>query len=170
VPDCQNDAAVVESQIGRPPRTPWRVAVRCKYGYPAVIASPGLLDDGTRFPTALWLTCPWVGEAAAAEESAGATAQWSERASTDPALAQALRNADEQVRARRTAESGGEDPCPSVGIAGQRDPLGVKCLHAHAAAALAGIDDPIGVAVLERCGRDCPDGRCARFDVSEREG
>jgi hypothetical protein len=66
-----------------------------------------------------------------------------------------------ELRRARARESGGEDPCPAVGLAGQRDPLGVKCLHAHAALVLVGIHDPVGEAELGKIDRDCPDGRCA---------
>jgi hypothetical protein len=35
-------------------------------------------------------------------------------------------------------------------VAGQADPLAVKCLHARVAAALAGIADPVGEGVLKQ--------------------
>lgn len=163
------DAAIVRAQLGRPPRDPWRVAVRCAYGYPSVIASPGRLEDGTPFPTLFWLTCPWIAETAWRAESAGETAAWASVASSDESIGEQLKAADVKLRQARVAESGGLDPCASVGIAGQRDPLGVKCLHAHAALALSGIDDPIGRAVLEERGRYCPDERCARLPIMESE-
>lgn len=132
-----------------------------------MIASPATLEDGTPFPTLYWLTCPWIAEGAAREESTGATARWVERARSEPDLSAALVAADAALRDARRDESGGSDPCASVGIGGQRDPLGVKCLHVHAAAFLAGIDDPIGRAVIETTGDACPDERCARFTGPE---
>ena len=125
-----------------------------------MIISPSLLADGTPFPTFAWLTCPHLSEALAAEESAGATAAWARRAASEPALAEGLHAADRVVRAVRAAESGGVDACESVGLAGQRDPLGVKCLHAHVAMALIGIEDPIGIAELGKIPSSCPNGRC----------
>lgn len=133
----------------------------CSFGYPNVIASPSLLQDGTPFPTLFWLTCPFLAEAAAAAESAGACAEWASRAHSDPELASALREADAEVRVRRAAESRGDDACAAVGLAGQRDPLGVKCLHVHVAYALAGIADPIGEALIAEVGEVCVDERCA---------
>jgi predicted aconitase with swiveling domain len=56
--------------------------------------------------------------------------------------------ADAAYRTARAAEGGGTDPCPVVGVAGQSDPLAVKCLHARVAAALAGTGDPVGEGVL----------------------
>jgi len=155
------EATLVGLQLGRAPRGPWRVAARCGFGRPTAIVSPSRLTDGTPFPTYAWLTCPWLAEFVGAEESAGGAAAYAARAATDPALADALRAADQRVRQLRAAESGGTDACASVGLAGQRDPLGVKCLHAHAALALVGVADPVGEELLGRVDRTCPDDRCA---------
>lgn len=149
--------------MGRCPRDPWRVAVRCLFGYPTVIASPVRLADGTPFPTWAWLTCPRITEAVSRCESAGGVAEWASRATADSDLAAALRELDAAVRVVREREGGGEQASGDVGLAGQRNPLGVKCLHAHVAYALAGLDDPIGCAVLEQVGRDCDDERCAKL-------
>lgn len=157
------DSDVVAAQIGRPPRDPWQVAVRCADGFPSVIASPPLLADGTPFPTHLWLTCPHVADAASAEESAGACDRWAARLAADPELAAAVRAADSDLRALRAASATGADGCAAVGVAGQRDALATKCIHAHAALALAGVADPIGHALLARCGRRCSDARCRRL-------
>lgn len=125
-----------------------------------MIVSPGILDDGTPFPTHAWLTCPHLIEQLAAEESAGAAAGWAARASVDAELAERLAATDVALREARARESGGVDPCRSVGLAGQRGPLGVKCLHAHVALVLIGIDDPIGQAELEKVRPTCDDVRC----------
>lgn len=162
------DATCVAAQLGRAPRRPWRVASRCSYGYPNAIVSPACLEDGTPFPNLAWLTCPWLLERVAALESAGGTAEWTRRAQDDPAIAAALRDADAIVRQRRAVESGGEDAFTDVGLAGQRDPLKVKCLHAHVALGLLGIEDPIGREVLAATGDVCPDRRCERLVVLTR--
>lgn len=154
---------LVTAQIGRAPREPWRVVSRCSYGYPNTVVSPSRLSDGTPFPTLAWLTCPWLTEEVAASESVGAAAAWTAKAADDQTLATRLRATDAAVRQARAVESQGDDACPSVGIAGQRDPLKVKCLHAHVALALLGIEDPIGHSVLEEKGSTCPDERCARL-------
>lgn len=156
------DAALVEVQVGRAPRTPWHVAVRCGYGRASVISSPPVLDDGTPFPTLYWLTCPWLVERVGDLESAGDVRVWANRLRSDTVLADAMREADAEYRVRRSAD--GPDPCAAVGIAGQRDPLATKCLHAHVAASLAGIADPVGQAVLGQIETECPDDRCAELD------
>jgi len=122
------------------------------------------LEDGEPFPTAFWLTCPHQSEALAALESSGAAAAWTKRVAADPGLAAAVRSADAAYRAARAAEGGGGDACTAVGVAGQADPLVVKCLHARLAARLAGIGDPVGAGVLEELeagpGTECGDDRC----------
>ena len=155
------EKTLVAAQLGRAPREPWRVAARCSYGYPTAIVSPSRLADGSPFPTFAWLTCPWLLDFAAAEESEGGAARWARRAADDAGTADALRAVDAEVREMRAAESGGADACEGVGVAGQRDPLGVKCLHAHIALALVGLDDPVGAGELGKIQRECPDGRCA---------
>jgi uncharacterized protein len=157
---ASGESALVAAQLGREPRGPWRVAARCTRGFPSVIVSPGILEDGTPFPTHAWLTCPHLVELLSAEESCGAAAGWAERARVDPGLAARLAAADAVLRDVRARESGGVDPCEAVGLAGQRGPLGVKCLHAHVALTLIGIDDPIGQAELEKLSPTCVDVRC----------
>lgn len=134
---------------------------RCRFGHPNTVASPSRLSDGTPFPTLVWLTCPWLTEEVAALESLGAAAEWTAKAADDETIAAQLRAADAAVRRARAEESGGDDTCADVGIAGQRDPLKVKCLHAHVALALIGLEDPIGLAVLGEKGAACPDERCS---------
>jgi len=145
------------------PREPWRVGARCRWDRAAVIVSPSTLADGTPFPNLAWLTCPWLLDLVAAEESLGGAAAYAAKAAEEPAFAEALRAADVRVRELRAAESGGVDGCCGVGIAGQRDPLGVKCLHAHVALALVGVADPVGTDLLSRVTRWCDDDRCARL-------
>ncbi|MDO8915906.1 MAG: DUF501 domain-containing protein [Coriobacteriia bacterium] len=159
------DAADVERQIGRPPRGRWRVALRCSYGRPRVIEVAPVLEDGSPFPTTLWLTCPWLAGAVSDVESLGRAAEWAGMLSADPDLAAAAGAADDDYRRLRASLADGADPCAGVGTAGQADPLAVKCLHARVAAALGGIADPVGLGVLASLGQDgfaaeCPERRC----------
>jgi hypothetical protein len=160
-PACPNEEAVVAAQIGRPPRAPWRVVVRCAYGHPRVIASPPRLADGTPFPTTYWLTCPLLVSEVGEVESAGGADVWTRRVERDRRLARLLGMADAAYRVARSEEGGGEDPCADTGIAGTRDPRRVKCLHAHVAAYLAGIPDPVGEAIAAGLTDRCQDERCA---------
>lgn len=153
-----DDARIVAWQLGRPPRGSWRVAARCSYGHPTVIATAP--DRDLPFPTLYYLTCPHLATAVSAVESAGGVARWRDEVAQHPALAERFDSADAAYRAARGAEAGGVDPFPLVGIAGQRDVRGVKCLHAHVAAFLAGIDDPVGEGVLADMAPECDDCRC----------
>lgn len=126
-----------------------------------MIATAPELDSGEPFPTLYYLTCPHLGDAIARLESVGAVSLWRDAVATDVDLALRLRAADAGYRAARAAEGGGVDPLPATGIAGQSDPLAVKCVHAHAAAYLAGIDDPVGEGALSFLVRECADDRCA---------
>jgi uncharacterized protein len=156
-----DDTATVARQLGRTPRGPWRVAVRCSHGHPAVLAVAPTLEDGTPFPTTFWLACPHLCALAATAESDGEGARWSARAAREPSLIVALHSADSVYRAARAIEGGGEDPCDGVGVAGQADPYSAKCLHARMAAAVAGLPDPIGQDLVSRGPRECEDARCA---------
>lgn len=163
--DRHGDADLVERQLGRPPRGAWRATERCPAGAPTVITTGPRLAEGEPFPTVWWLTCPRLSAAIAALESTGAADEWAARLAEDAALAARMRSADLAYRAVRAAEAARaglrDDPCAEVGIAGQRDPLGVKCLHAHAAAWLSGLDDPVGEsAVAAGGGTAGADGRC----------
>lgn len=159
-----DDRTVVASQLGRPPRGRWRVASRCPGGSPVVIAVAPLLEDGSPFPTTFWLTCPRLVAAVHDLESAGDSARFAQRAAREADLAAALLEADTAYRVARRVEGGGTDPCETVGVAGQTDPLAVKCLHARLAAHLAGVTDPIGAAVAGTLSGilagACTDGRC----------
>lgn len=155
-----DDEAVVARQLGRPPRGRWRAVSRCSFGYPTTIATAPVTGGGEPFPTLYYLTCPHLVELVSRLESAGAAEEWRLRVAADAGLAERLRNADAAYRRARAAEGDGTDPTPGVGIAGSRDVLAIKCLHAHVATYLAGIDDPVGKEVLEGIPAECTDQRC----------
>lgn len=121
---------------------------RCACGAPLAIAVKPRLEDSSPFPTTFWLTCPRLVSLVHDLESAGAGSAWAARIATDAALAAAVLAGDAAYRMARAAEGGGRDPCGDVGIAGQAEPLAVKCLHARVAAAIAGVPDPVGRAVF----------------------
>lgn len=89
--------------------------------------------------------------------------QWTETVGRDEAFAAQLDRADREMRIARSQESDGNDACAPLGIAGQRDPSNVKCLHAHVALSLTGVDDPIGRVLLDEIGSTCADSRCVRL-------
>ncbi len=146
---------VVSWQLGRPARTFRRVSVRCPYGFPAVTEQAPYGPDGEPFPTTFYLTCPWLVAAISRLEAAGGVERWSRAAAEDPALGESLKRADREQRQLR--------PELDVGIAGTRTPENLKCLHAHAAFALARPGYELGEQILAEVNeRWCPDGRCAQ--------
>jgi hypothetical protein len=153
--DLVDDRRVVSWQLGRPARTFRRVAVRCAHGFPAVTEQAPFGPDGEPFPTTYYLTCPWLVAAIARLEAAGGVERWSRAAAEDRRLAESLARADREQRALR--------PELDVGIGGTRVPGKLKCLHAHAAFALARPGYELGEEVLDEAGETwCPDARCAR--------
>lgn len=156
------DARVVTRQLGRSPRGRWRVVSRCSYRAPVVIATAPAIGD-IPFPTLYYLTCPHLVAEVAAAESAGGCERWRTLLAGDETLSSRLRDADVAYREARALEGGGDDAAAGVGIGGERDMFGVKCLHSHVAAYLAGIDDPIGESLMEDMARECDDERCGEI-------
>jgi uncharacterized protein len=148
-----DDQGVVSWQLGRPARPFRRVAARCAYGFAAVTEQPPFGPDGEPFPTTYYLTCPWLVGAIARVEAAGGVERFSRIASSDPEAKRSLDEADAEQRRIR--------PELDVGIGGTRDPARLKCLHAHAAFALARPGYELGERILAEAGeRWCPDARC----------
>jgi len=136
------DRALVERQIGRAPRAFRRVVVRCPFGRPAVTEQSPYDDSGEPFPTTYWVTCRHLVAAISRLEAAGGVERWSEAAQHEPALAESLVRATEEqkrVRADLAAGRSGRDDGASLrlGIGGSANPEQLKCLHAHAAFAMA---------------------------------
>lgn len=157
------DEAIVSWQLGRPARAFRAVAVRCPHGYPAVTEQASRDRDGEPFPTTFWLTCPWLAAALARLEAAGGVGRWSRAAAEEPVLAASLAAASEEQRRLRPELPGG--------IAGSSSPKHLKCLHAHAAFALARPGYELGERILDEAGdRWCPDARCARAAVDRAQG
>jgi uncharacterized protein len=119
-----------------------RVVVRCPFGAPAVTEQSPYTADGEPFPTTYYLTCRHLVAAVSRLEAAGGVERWSEAARAEPELAASLAAADdEQRRIRRELAGGkaGSDGGASLdfGVSGSRRGGSLKCLHAHAAYALA---------------------------------
>jgi hypothetical protein len=149
-----DDRGVVSWQLGRPARPFRSVAVRCAHGFPAVTEQAPFTDSGEPFPTTYYLTCPWLVAAIARIEAEGGVERWSRDAAADPVLRQSLERADAEQRRLR--------PELDVGIGGTREPGALKCLHAHAAFALARPGYELGERIVAEAGeRWCPDRRCA---------
>jgi hypothetical protein len=146
------DEAVVAQQLGRPPRAFRRVAVRCAYGRPAVTEQWPRDAAGAPFPTTFYVTCPHLVAAISRLEAAGGVERWTQAVQADPALRDSLERANEEQRRLRPELPGG--------IAGSTRTGSLKCLHAHAAFALARPGYELGERILADLDDLWPDSRC----------
>ena len=124
-----DDREVVERQLGRAPRAFRRVVVRCPWGRPAVTEQAPFDDSGEPFPTTYYVTCPALVAAISRLEAAGGVDRWTRAAQEDTELATSLEAAHAEQRRLRPELPGGVGGATRTGS--------LKCLHAHAAFALA---------------------------------
>jgi hypothetical protein len=162
-----DDRALVARQLGREPRAFRRVALRCPFGAPAVTEQDPYDNGGEPFPTTYYLTCRHLVAALSRIEAAGGVGRWSRAVARDERLASSLATAtDEQRALRRELVAGrvGRDDGASLelGIGGSRSPGQLKCLHAHAAYALARPEYELGARILREVEPLWPvDGCCS---------
>jgi uncharacterized protein len=140
--DADADRALVARQLGREPRAFRRVVVRCPFGRPAVTEQSPYTSNGQPFPTTYYLTCRHLVAAVSRLEAGGGVERWTAATAADPELAASRARADDdQRRIRRELAAGetGSDRGASLdlGIGGALRTGSLKCLHAHAAFALA---------------------------------
>lgn len=165
-----DDRAVVERQLGRKPRAYLRVARRCPFGAPAVTEQAPYDSAGEPFPTTYYLTCRHLVAAVSRLEAAGGIERWSAALAEDPELAASLATATEEQRAVRRELAGGRvghegGASLELGIGGASRPEKLKCLHAHAAFALARPGYELGERILAEVEPLWPE-RCCTVEPS----
>jgi hypothetical protein len=146
------DEEIVERQLGRPPRAFLRVAVRCPFGKPAVTEQAAIDEQGHPLPTQFYVTCKYLVAAISRLEANGGVERWSRAAQEDEELAHSL--ADAQAEQRRIR------PELDAGIGGSTRSGSLKCLHAHAAFALARPGYELGDRILADLPSLWPDSCC----------
>jgi len=147
-----DDRAIVESQLGRPPRALRRVVVRCPFGRPAVTEQEPFDESGRPFPTGYYLTCPQLVAKISRLEAAGGVERFSRLAREDAQLGASVEAAHDEQRRLRPELPGG--------IGGQTRTAGLKYLHAHAAFALARPGYELGERILEEVEPLWPSAGC----------
>ena len=162
----RSDREAIERQLGRPPRALAGVAARCSHGGPTVIAQRPYDEAGTPFPTTLWLSCGVLVRAVSELESAGGIAELERELAQRPGLRRSRRRADARIAALRASlDAGGprlDDGAALVAsLDGGADGAPLKCLHAHAAAALGAPPYAFGRLVLERAQTPAVESCCA---------
>ena len=148
----ETDREVVERQLGRPPRAFRAVAVRCPFGRPAVTEQQPFDENGQPFPTQYYVTCRALVAAISRLEAAGGVDRWTQAAAGDAELAASLRVAEAEQRRIR--------PELDAGIGGATRAGSLKCLHAHAAFALARPGYELGDRILAELPALWPDSCC----------
>ena len=147
-----DDREIVARQLGRRPRAFRRVAVRCPFGRPAITEPAPYDESGRPFPTQFYVTCPHLVTAISRVEAAGGVERFTQAAKSDAELAASLRRADEEQRRLR--------PELAAGIGGSTRTGTLKCLHAHAAFALARPGYVLGDRILAELPALWPESCC----------
>jgi hypothetical protein len=147
-----DDLEILERQLGRSPRAFRRVAVRCPFGAPAIVEQEPFDAQGVPFPTQFWLTCRHLSTRIAQLEAAGGVERWTLASVHEPELKASLERAHAEQRALRPELPGG--------IAGATRPGSLKCLHAHAAYALARPGYELGNRILAEAEPLWPERGC----------
>jgi len=147
-----DDREIVARQLGRQPRAFRRVVVRCPFGRPAVTEQAPFDEDGRPFPTQYYVTCRYLVAAISRLEAAGGVDRWTRAAVEDQELARSLEQAQAQQRRLR--------PELDAGIGGSTRGGSLKCLHAHAAFALAQPGYELGDRVLAELPSLWPESCC----------
>ncbi|HEX5449730.1 MAG TPA: DUF501 domain-containing protein [Gaiellaceae bacterium] len=152
------DREIVARQIGRTPRAFRAVAVRCPFGRPAVTEQEPFDESGNPFPTQYWVTCSYLSAAIARVEADGGVERWTRAAHDDPELARSLDAANAKQRELRP-----ELPSAIGGSLNSVSQTGgsLKCLHAHAAFALAQPGYELGDRILAELPSLWPASCCA---------
>jgi hypothetical protein len=162
----ERDREAIERQLGRPPRALAAIAARCAHGGPSVIAQRPYDEGGEPFPTTFWLCCRALVRAVGELESGSGIVALEAELAGRPDLRESRREADARVAAlRETLDDGSPRADGGAALAtsldGGASSAPLKCLHAHAAVALASPPYPLGRLVLERAQPLMPEACCA---------
>ena len=134
-----DDAVSVAGQLGRTPRDVTGIAVRCPFGFPAVVETAPVMSGGKPNPTLLYLTCPSLTASVSGIEAGGGVRAFRTMCCEDRVLRATVDEVTTLYRERRAHLAGAQaaDARIQAGIGGPAGPEKASCLHAYAAAFLA---------------------------------
>jgi len=153
-PPTPEQLALIERQIGRPPRGIEAIACQTEAGIPLVLQMRSLLGD-TPFPTLYWLSSKDLDVAISRIEASGWVKQIEQELQQDEALREAFYAQQQRYVERRQAlmraedrarieEKGLAEVFARYGIGGIAQWDKVRCLHMQYAHWLADGDNVIG--------------------------
>jgi hypothetical protein len=127
-----------------------------------VIAQPAYLAHGSPFPTTYYLSCPHAVARIDALEAAGGVDRYEGLIASDADAMEEYRAGAARQRELRRPGTAMADGGASLalGIAGTSREGAVKCLHAHAAFALAEPGYALGRRILAEAAPLYPEGEC----------
>jgi len=161
-----NDRSIIAAQLRRSPRGEFTVSTRCLYGYPQVIRVHPVVA-GKPFPTLYWLTCPFLSKEIGHLEAAGWVKRLENRMAEEDDLRIAMYEAHRRTCEQRDGLLSSDDRDALTeagmlvefhrrGIGGISDWDRLKCLHLHAAHALAD-ENAVGTIILRMVpSLECP--------------
>ncbi len=160
--DRIDDLALIERQLGRPPRALAGVAARCPFGAPSVVRQGGYLADGEPFPTTYYLTCPAAVARVNALEDGGGVDRYQRLVETEAGAADSYAWGARRQRELREPAALMRDQGRSLelGIGGTGRDGAIKCLHAHVAFALAEPGYRLGQRMVDEAQPLFPADRC----------
>jgi uncharacterized protein len=163
--DSTEDRVLVALQLGREPRAFRRVVVRCPFGRPAITEQSPYDPNGEPFPTTYYVTCRHLVAQISRLEAGGGVDRWTRAAEQDDELDASRQRADEEQRALRRALANGETgrdggASLDLGVGGAGRTGSLKCLHAHAAFALARPGYELGNRIVSEIEPLWPDRCC----------
>jgi hypothetical protein len=163
--DSTEDRVLVALQLGREPRAFRRVVVRCPFGRPAITEQSPYDPNGEPFPTTYYVTCRHLVAQISRLEACGGVDRWTRAAEQDDELEASRQRADEEQRALRRALANGETgrdggASLDLGVGGAGRTGSLKCLHAHAAFALARPGYELGNRIVSEIEPLWPDRCC----------
>jgi hypothetical protein len=127
-----------------------------------VVEQASYLPDGEPFPTTFYLTCPHAVAAVSRLEDEGGVGRYQQLVADDSELAGSYRDGAERQRLLRRPADRMLDGGASLafGVGGTARDGSVKCLHAHAAFALAEPGYVLGERVLAEAAPLFPKDYC----------
>ena len=147
-------------------------AVRCKWGFPQVLACAPFMSDGTPFPTVFWLVCPYLDKRCAELETEHKIPVLEKELENNREAVEKWHKEYAELRKKLLSDSETKNiaNCDAVmesfdktgvgGINRLKKPCTAKCLHLQTATMLAWKHPAEAWLRMELGCTECPDSQC----------